>query len=129
AIRSGDPRSAAIATEMASLLDAIPGAGPVAQIYRSVAARPGDSSNTSTLVAQGRRAISQLPGDSLVTIGAWLEAARLAARQRDTGFFERPQVKDVVARVRALSTLPDSSRANLVSLETSPSDQAEWDRR
>ena len=129
AIRNGDPRSAAIAMEMASLLDAIPAAGPVAEIYRSIAAQPADSSKATALAKQGRRAIRQLPGDSLVAAGAWLEAARLAAHQRDARFFERPETKNMVARLRSIATLHDSTRARLVSFETPPSSQVEWDGR
>lgn len=127
AVRNGDARSPALAREMAVLLDAIPGAGPVADIYRNIATRSDSKLDASTLIQKGRRALQQLPGDSLVLLGAWLEGARLAAHQRDAAFFEAPQSRQMVVRVRALSTVPDSARTYIAI--TTPTDEVEWATR
>ena len=84
----GDTASARLAAEAAALLESIPAGAPAATMYRVIARRagaPGDE--LEPLLEQARVAASELAGGELVQLGAWTQAARIAAARRDAEFF------------------------------------------
>jgi hypothetical protein len=120
----GDSSATAIASQVAVLLDEYPGGSSVGDAYRSLA-------DTQSVRAPARRTEAAAAAETLVgrtdlRLGAWLEAARIAAATGDTAFFSR---SDTTAAVRAAlfaagndSGLRRSVTALSTALNTSPRD-------
>lgn len=102
-LRAGDSaRAAAFATEVADLLDSLPAAGPAVGVYRNIAERasaPRDE--LDPLLARGRAAAVHLLDEDRLRVGAWLEAARLAAAERDADFLRATESRDILDRLRS----------------------------
>lgn len=127
AVRTGDSSAARWASETASLIDPIPGAGPVAAMYSEIAAksaRPGPSS--AALVDSVARATAELPDAELVRLGAWVEAARLAAAARDARFFASGESRALL-REAVRSHAAPAARGAIEQLVRSTSEPGDLD--
>ena len=112
AVASRDPRAAEIAAEIDALLGGVPGGSGAAMYYREIGRRAGGGQDQlRPLMMEGRRAAAALLGDSLVAVGAWAEAARLAAARRDEEFFRSPGTRAILAQIEAMADLPSPARA------------------
>lgn len=123
AVRARGPEAAALASETAMLLEGIPASGPTATIYREIARRAGEPpEQLEPLLEQGRDMVPLLAGEERVELGAWTEAARIAAARRDRDFFESSQLE----RIAGTAGLEPPARAALerirAALESDPAD-------
>lgn len=98
----GDTALSAVLNDLASLIDAIDGAAPIAAAFRSAAGAKAPAAPTPATIAAALKAA----GDA-ATSGAWLESARLAAVRQDAAFFE---ANGSPAALAMLATLPIADR-------------------
>lgn len=113
AARAGDSeRVRTIAGEVARLLDALPAAGPAAGIYRTIADRSGSGyQELAPLLDRGRGSAFLLLEEERVRIGAWTEAARIAAARRADGFFSTDGSRSMLQRLGSDPIIPEPARA------------------
>jgi hypothetical protein len=129
AARAGDPEAGQIAAEVGALLDDVAGGGPAAAVYRQVAREVDEGrAPEPALLRDGWEAASALVDAQMLGVGAWLEAARVAAAGRDAAFFRaddsRRALDRVEARLRAEGMEPaEAQRVRRALLETDP---PEW---
>jgi hypothetical protein len=117
ALRTRDERAGALARHIATLLDTtdpkrVP--GPAVALFREIA----DSSRVAplhaiTLLPAASEWTARAVNDELVQAGAWLEAARLAAVARDTGFFRTPSNVAKLRELTGASALPVVAKQRL----------------
>jgi hypothetical protein len=102
------------AADVAAMLDGVPASGPAASVYAEVGRRAGESGSAlAPLLSRGRRSVAHLAGEDGVRLGAWAEAARLAAAARDARFFRAEATRDELDRASALTELPGNAIAAL----------------
>lgn len=127
AVRGRSPAAAALASETALLLEGIPASGPSATIYREIARRAGEPpEQLEPLLERGRDMVPLLAGEERVELGAWAEAARIAAARGDRDFFESRATRSQVERTAGSNGLEPSARSALerirAALESEPAD-------
>lgn len=130
AVRGRDPATAQLATETAMLLEGIPDApaAPAAAIYRQVARRAGEhAERLRPLLEQGREVVPQMAGEEGVRLGAWLESARIAAANRDRGFFASRATRSQWERMARDSSLDPAAQAAAERVQTALGSGAEPD--
>ena len=114
AVQRRDTMAAAMAADIIALLDWVPAAGPVSAMYRDIGARAGaPPRELEPHLARAARAAAALAGPDLVQLGAWAEAARIAAARQDTRFFHARQSRETLARADTLAGLTMPARAAL----------------
>jgi hypothetical protein len=102
------------AADVGALLGALPAAGPAASVYDELRRRAGEpAAALASTREQGRRTAARLAGEEGVTLGAWAQAARLAAGQRDAGFFRARATRRVLERAARDEALPAEARAGV----------------
>ena len=95
----------------------IPASGIAAAPYRQIAARAGEpAAALAPLLAQGRGNIASVVEGDAFALGAWTEAARIAASQRDAGFFRARESRRMLDRAADLDSLDDPTRAGVDAL-------------
>jgi hypothetical protein len=94
-----------------ALLGALPAAGPAATVFDEIGRRAGEP--PAELRERGRRSAARLAGEDGVALGAWAEAARLAAGRRDGGFFRARATRDALERFTGDAALPSAARPGL----------------
>lgn len=100
------------AADVGALLGALPAAGPAASVYEEVGRRAGEPPAALAPVRErGRRTAARLAGEDGVALGAWAEAARLAAARRDAGFFRARATHRTLERAARDRALPAGARA------------------
>jgi hypothetical protein len=109
------------------LLEGIPASGPTATIYREIARRAAEPpEQLEPLLAQGRELVPLLAGEERVELGAWTEAARIAAARGDRDFFENRAARSRLERMAGTPGLEPSARSALerirAGLESEPAD-------
>jgi hypothetical protein len=88
ALRGQDPAAARTAAQVGLLLGELPGSGPAVSIFRDIQARAGAPwAELEPQMEQGSEAAAAMAGEDDVRLGAWLQAARIAAGRRDIEFF------------------------------------------
>jgi len=122
AVARGDSAAPRLAEQIAELLVNVPGARDVASTYRAMAAR-GTSLRADEMTS-ARRAARGMVSAQAFDDGAWLEAARIAAGDRDSTFFSAsasrapigdleheatndPRIREDVTALRQLISLRD----------------------
>lgn len=129
AVRAGDPAAAVLAGSVAALLEGVPAAGPVAAVYREVARRAGEPAEAlEPLLEQGREAVARVAGEEMVALGAWAEAARIAAARRDAEFFRTRETRATLERLEELSDSDPPARAAVERIRSALSAEGapEW---
>ena len=100
------------AAEVGVLLGALPAAGPASSVYGEIGRRAGEpAAALAPARERGRRTAARLAGEEGVALGAWAEAARLAAGRRDDAFFHARATRGVLARTARDEALPPDARA------------------
>jgi hypothetical protein len=118
AVQRRDTSAAAVAADIGALLETIPAAGPVGAMYRDVGRRAGAGpQELKPLLARAGSAAANLAGPDLVQLGAWAEAARIAAAAQDAGFFRARQSRATLARAAMLAGLTEPARAAIGRLQ------------
>lgn len=114
------------AADVRVLMDPLPAAGPVVAIYREVEGRAGEPAEAlEPALARGRQSAARLAGEEAVALGAWAEAARLAAARHDAAFFRARATRDALDRATRVDGLPTAAREALDRLRAS-SDPPDW---
>jgi hypothetical protein len=113
--RARDTSATRIALQIASLLDAIPAGAVAASAYRSLASQGMGSASAEALGSAASFA-EQVAGVSAVRVGAWIEAARMAAAQRNASFFQSMKREDVERAIASVPALPASARSAFAEL-------------
>jgi len=100
------------AAEVGALLEPLPAAGPAIAVYAEIGRRAGEpAAALATVRERGRETAARLAGEDGVALGAWAEAARLAAARRDAEFFRARATRDALARAAHDPSLPAEARA------------------
>ncbi|HZG44481.1 MAG TPA: hypothetical protein VEY93_16130, partial [Longimicrobium sp.] len=82
------------------LLGELPGSGPAVSIFRDIQARAGAPwAELETQMQQGSEAAVVIAGEDDVRLGAWLQAARIAAYRQDIDFFRSRASKGALRRL------------------------------
>jgi hypothetical protein len=121
ALRTRDTTVAQLTAEITGLVEDLPAAGPVATMYRDVAQRTGagvPAQELEPLLTRARVAATRLAGADLVQLGAWAEAGRLAAAQRNAGFFQARESRSLLERAPGLANLPAAAHVVLQRLQS-----------
>jgi hypothetical protein len=85
--------------------------------YREISARAGEEPDAlAPLLAQGRKSIVGFVSGDAFDLGAWAEAARLAAHQRDAAFFGTRASRKMLDRAASLDTLDEETRTSIDAL-------------
>jgi hypothetical protein len=126
ALRGQDPAAARTAAQVAILLGELPGSGPAVSIFRDIQARAGAPwAELEPQMEQGSEAAAAMAGEEDVRLGAWLQAARIAASRQDSDFF---RTRDTEAALRRLLDAPVTSpAAERIRALTSGEGVPDWD--
>lgn len=136
AVRSRDATVAQATAEIINLVESLPAASPVAAVYREIgqrAAAGADPQELESLLARGRVAVAELAGPDLVRLGAWAEAGRIAAAQRNPGFFRAQASRAMFEQVPDVPALPALARTLFQQIQSNrpaegPRDWGELER-
>lgn len=110
AVRGGDTASARrTVADLAILGDSLP--APLVRALSELLAAADPA-------AAARVVMRQLPDSQYVNVGAWLEAARLAAASRDSIWLESDRTRVMVGRIEQLMSRSTQSRDALTRLRT-----------
>ena len=133
AARSSDTSATRYALSIAALLDDVPAGAPVASIYRDIAARVGmmhGEESQSRLIASldsAAAAARQLPDVRRMELGAWIEAARLAAASSDAEFFNGRESREMLKTLREPTAVDAGARADAAGVQSGLSVQSpDW---
>lgn len=119
AAASGDSATALLAAEVAMLATELPGSVAVIAAYRDSPDRMlGRTSDAVQARSGWAAALATLAGSELVTTGAWLESARIAASRADTAFFRSNAWKGGLAAAGAALQEDAESLRQLESLHS-----------
>jgi hypothetical protein len=98
-----------LAAQILVLLEEVPASGPTADGYRAIREAGGAS---PAELEEGRDGVAGLVADEeLLSLGAWAEAARLAAARRDAEFFRTRETRAALDGAAELPLLSDDARA------------------
>lgn len=121
AVRARDTTVAGLAAEIASLLEDVPAAGPVATMYREAGQRAAAGATPPALeplLKRARLAVAGFADADVFQIAAWAEAGRVAAARRDAEYFRAPASRALLGHAAALSGLPAPARAVLRRIQS-----------
>jgi hypothetical protein len=126
ALRGQDPAAARTAAQVAILLGELPGSGPAVSIFRDIQARAGAPwAELEPQMKQGSEAAAVMAGEEDVRLGAWLQAARIAAARKDVDFF---RTRATEAALRRLQDDPATRVAvERIRILTSAEGAPDWD--
>lgn len=122
--QAADTRGLAERTE--TLLADVTGGGPAAGYYRTIAERAGGpQKELAQTLKEGRQNVAELVGADYFSLGAWGEAAQIAAASQDAAFFQRRASRKMMDRAALL--LDGEARATLEAIRTAArADQPDW---
>lgn len=115
-----------LAARTETLLADVTGGGPTAGYYRTIAERAGGSEEElAQTLKEGRQSVADLVGTDYFSLGAWGEAAQIAAASQDAAFFHRRASRKMMDRAALL--LDGEARVTLEAIRTAArSDQPDW---
>ena len=113
-----------LARQIEQQLSEVPGAGAVAGYYREIAAGAGGpKEELAQTLEDGRERVAESVGADYFSLGAWAEAAMIAAASRDAAFFRRRASRRMMDRA---ASIPET-RATLQAIRTAARpDQPDW---
>jgi hypothetical protein len=129
AAATGDSAAArAAAADVARLLAPLPAGAPAAALYDELARRADEPAAAGEGERErGRRTAARLAGEGGVALGAWAEAARLAAARRDADFFRARATRRALERALGDPALPPPARAGTERIRAAlPSPAPDW---
>ena len=114
ALRSGDSAAPALAQEVASLVAPLPASGPTAAVLRELSRRAREPfRRLEPLLRDARTSAQQLADADWTDVGALVEGARLAGRERNGGYFGS-RTRRALDRAADHAGVPADARAALV---------------
>jgi hypothetical protein len=128
AIAARDSAAGRIAQELVLLLEGAPAGAPVAAMFREVAGKvDAPSPELTRKLDDASAAATVLAGAEQVRLGAWAEAARIAAVTRDTAFFGTDDAFRPLERARRLPVLTPPARLVVDAIiRAKPSSDSDW---
>lgn len=100
-----------LAARIEALLADVPAAGLVASTYREIGTRAGQPPATlAELLEDGRENVAMFVDEDHFALGAWAEAARLAAASRDAEFFAARASRKALGRLVGSEGIAPSAR-------------------
>jgi hypothetical protein len=102
------PLATRLITDLIALLEASPNGGAAAQAYKAVRDNPSDTLREAR--ARNARAGALAVDPPNVELGAWTEAALVAATARDSSFFATREATDFLARTAASADATEGAR-------------------
>lgn len=103
--------------QIAFILDDVSTGGTVSPTYREIARRAGEPSESlAGLLADGRKSVAMFVDADYFALGAWAEAARIAARQGDAAFFRARDSRKMLDRAASLPSLDEQTQASVNAL-------------
>lgn len=117
-----------LAAQIVEMLGPVPASGPVVRTYREIGARAGQPRDgLADLLEDGRETVATFVDEDLFALGAWAEAARIAAQARDAAFFRARASQKVVDRAASLPSLDPETRATIDAIRAAAGhDQPDW---
>ena len=95
------------------------GAQILAHLQRGVVARAGaPRSQTIAALDGASAAVSRLPDAPMINVGAWIEAARLAAASRNMAFFNAHETRVMIDYLGESPTLSRMTRAQAATVRS-----------
>jgi hypothetical protein len=104
-VAQGDTAAGTAALQIAALLEGFPAGSTAGDAFRTLAQKP----DASTLRG-ARSAAEEMAGAQALRVGAWLEAARIAAGREDSTFFRRSTTARMLDETDRLSGDVSASR-------------------
>jgi hypothetical protein len=112
AVRGRDSAIADIARDISDLLEALPASGPIAAVYRDIGQRAGaPSDDLKPLLRPAGNAAVGLVDPKPAQLGAWVEAARIAAVRGDIAFFRAGESRAALAHAGNSTGLAEDAAA------------------
>ena len=111
---NGDSAAAKVAAQVGELFGDYPNGSATVAAYRALA--DVEAVADSAKRADAARAAETLAGVTEVRLGAWLEAARIAAVRNDTAFFSRPDTWSTLWIARGVAGEDANTRASVTVL-------------
>jgi hypothetical protein len=111
---NGDSAAAKVAAQVGELFGDYPNGSATVAAYRALA--DVEAVADSTKRADAARAAETLAGVTEVRLGAWLEAARIAAVRNNTAFFSRPDTWSTLWIARGVAGEDANTRASVTVL-------------
>ncbi|HEX8394623.1 MAG TPA: hypothetical protein VF665_19910 [Longimicrobium sp.] len=120
AVASGDHGTAAtLANEAAALLEQVPGGGQSAAQYREISRTAASQPPAPASLDSIGHDAAAMAGSDYAALGAWAEAARLAASHGDAAFFAGADTKRALAQGLALPGLDGDTETALRTADRS----------
>jgi hypothetical protein len=106
----------------------MPGSGAVAAAYQDIAARASEPAETlAPSVVNARESLVAFLDEDYFSLGAWTEAAAIAARRRDTAFFHASASRKLLDHAASLPSLDYETRAVVETIRTAAAaEQPDW---
>lgn len=117
-----------LAGAIAGRLGDVQGSGPVAAAYRDIESRAQEPAETLVpSVTDARESLAAFVEEDYFNLGAWAQAATIAAKRRDAAFFHARASRKLLDRAASLPSLDDNTRATVEALRTAArADQLSW---
>ncbi len=110
-----------ISGQIATALEYVTAGGTVSPIYRDT------TGALAGQLAEAREGVAMLVGEDYFALGAWAEAARIAARQRDAEFFRARASRRMLDRAATVPSPEDATRAAVEKIRAALApDQPDW---
>lgn len=121
--------TADLARRMVQMLGDVTAGGTVSPTYEQIVQRAGQPPESlAELLNDGRENVAGLAGEDYFALGAWAEAARIAARQQDAAFFRARESRRMLDRAASLPSLDEETRVSVDALRAAgqPDAQPAW---
>jgi hypothetical protein len=119
-----------LAERIAEWLERSPesGAAFAARYYREIAASASEEpKQLATSLAEARKFEAGVLDEDYMSLGAWAEAARIAAERRDAPFFHARASQKMLDRAASLPSLGEDSRPLIEAIRAAAqADQPDW---
>jgi hypothetical protein len=117
-----------ISRRIAVMLDGVTAGGTVSPIYHAIAARDSLSQDSVLhLLAEGRKYLPPFVGKDYFALGAWAEAARIAAHRQDAAFFRTRASRRMLDRAASGPSPEDATRASVEKIRAALApDEPDW---
>ncbi|HYR07443.1 MAG TPA: hypothetical protein VEQ60_06735 [Longimicrobium sp.] len=117
-----------LSQRIALMLNDMPGSGAVAAAYRDIGARANEPAATlAPSVAEARESLVPFLDEDYFSLGAWAEAAEIAAQRQDAAFFRSRASRKMLNRAASLPSLDAETRRTVGTIQAAAqADQPNW---
>lgn len=117
-----------LSKQIVELLSPVPASGMVVPTYREISARAGQPADSlATALAEGRESLAMFVDEDHFNLGAWAEAAGIAAKRRDAAFFHARASRKLLDRAASLPALEAEARSAIEAIRAAAApEQPDW---